>query len=103
MEQELLTQIIPHIPTYCWPIILVIILYNIINKQRKDTKETRDKDSSKLHDDVLSLKFKVTNLEGQSVAHDQIINDLREQISLLNTNLVRLSVLIERWDKNNGQ
>lgn len=99
MEAELLTQIAPYIPAYCWPIILVVGLYYIISKQRKDTKETRDKDSIQLHDDVLSLKFKVSNLEGQSINHDQLINDLREQISLLNTNIVKLSVIIEKMDK----
>lgn len=98
--EQLISIIAPYIPAACWPLVLVAGLYFIINKQRKDTKQTRDKDSLKLHDDILSLKFKVTNLEGQSVNHDQLIADLREQISTLNTNLVRLSVILDRMEDN---
>lgn len=98
--EQLITLIAPYIPAACWPLILVVGLYFIINKQRKDTKQTRDQDSLKLHDDILSLKFKVTNLEGQSVNHDQLIADLREQISTLNTNLVRLSVILDRMEEH---
>jgi len=96
--EQLITAIAPYIPAYCWPLVLVVGLYLIINNQRKNTKQSRDKDSLKLHDDILSLKFKVTNLEGQSVNHDQIIADLREQISTLNTNLARLSVILDRLE-----
>lgn len=99
--EQLITLIAPYIPAACWPLILVIGLYFIINKQRKDTKQTRDQDSLALHDKILKHDFEISNLKGQSVAHDTIINDLREQIALLNTNLVRLSVLIERMEKNN--
>ena len=98
--EQLITLIAPYIPAACWPLVLVAGLYFIINKQRKDTKQTRDQDSLKLHDDILSLKFKVTNLEGQSVNHDQLISDLREQISTLNTNLVRLSVILDRMEEH---
>ena len=101
--EQLITLIAPYIPTACWPLVLVAGLYFIINKQRKDTKQTRDQDSLKLHDDILSLKFKVTNLEGQSVNHDNIINDLRDQIALLNTNIARLSVILERMEKDDGK
>lgn len=98
--EQLITLIAPYIPAYCWPLILAIGLYYIISKQRKDTKEYRDKDSIQLHDDILALKFKVTNLEGQSINHDQLIADLREQISTLNTNLVRLSVILDRMEEH---
>ena len=98
--EQLITIIAPYIPAACWPLILVVGLYFVINKQRKNTKDVRDKDSLALHDDILSLKFKVTNLEGQSVNHDQLISDLREQISTLNTNLVRLSVILDRMEEH---
>lgn len=101
--EQLIPLIAPYIPVACWPMILVAGLYFIINKQRKDTKQTRDQDSLKLHDDILALKFKVTNLEGQSVNHDQLISDLREQMSTLNTNLVRLSVILDRLEKDDGK
>lgn len=101
--EQIIQIIAPYIPAACWPLILVIGLYFVINRQRKDTKQVRDKDSLTLHDKILKHDFEIANLKGQAIAHDQIINDLREQIALLNTNLVRLSVLIERMEKNDGK
>ena len=101
--EQLITLIAPYIPAACWPLVLVAGLYIIIKRQRQDTKQVRDQDSLALHDDILSLKFKVTNLEGQSVNHDAIINDLRDQIALLNTNIARLSVILDRMEKDNDK
>ena len=88
----------PYIPAACWPMVLVAGVYFIINKQRKDTKQTRDQDSLALHDKILKHDFDIANLKGQTVAHDNIINDLREQIALLNTNIARLSVILDRME-----
>ena len=98
--EQLITSIAPYIPAYCWPLVLVAGLYFVINKQRKDTKQTRDKDSLELHDKILKHDFDISNLKGQSVAHDTLINDLRDQIALLNTNIVRLSVILDRMEKD---
>ena len=101
--EQLITLIAPYIPAACWPLVLVIGLYFIISKQRKDTKQTRDQDSLELHDKILKHDFDIANLKGQSVAHDQLINDLRDQIALLNTNIVRLSVILDRMEKDDGK
>ena len=98
--EQLVTLIAPYIPAACWPLILFVALYLIINKQRKDTKQTRDQDSLALHDKILKHDFDIANLKGQTVAHDNIINDLREQIALLNTNIARLSVILDRMENN---
>ena len=97
---ELITVIAPYIPAACWPVILVIGLYFVINNQRKNTKDIRDKDSLELHDKILKHDFEISNLKGQSIAHDTIINDLRDQIALLNTNIVRLSVILDKLEDN---
>lgn len=98
--EQLITLIAPYIPSACWPLILVIGLYLVINKQRKDTKQTRDQDSLALHDKILKHDFEIANLKGQAIAHDTIINDLRDQIALLNTNIARLSVILDRMENN---
>lgn len=96
--EQLISIIVPYIPAACWPMVLVAGVYFIINKQRKDTKQTRDQDSLALHDKILKHDFDIANLKGQTVAHDNIINDLREQIALLNTNIARLSVILDRME-----
>lgn len=98
--EQLITIIAPYIPAACWPLILVVGLYLIIKHQRQDTKQVRDKDSLALHDKILKHDFDIANLKGQAVAHDNLINDLRDQIALLNTNIVRLSVILDRMENN---
>lgn len=100
MMEQLITLIAPYIPAACWPLILSVGLYFVISKQRKDTKQTRDQDSLELHDKILKHDFEIASLKGQSVAHDQLINDLRDQIALLNTNIARLSVILDRMENN---
>lgn len=46
--EQLITIIAPYIPAACWPLILVIGLYFVINNQRKNTKDVRDKDSEEM-------------------------------------------------------
>lgn len=98
--EQLITLIAPYIPAVCWPVILVVALYLYINNQRKNTKDVRDKDSLEIHDKILKHDFDIANLKGQAVAHDNLINDLRDQIALLNTNIVRLSVILDRMENN---
>lgn len=96
--EQFIAAIIPYVPTVCWPVILVVALYLYINNQRKNTKDVRDKDSLEIHDKILKHDFEISNLKGQSLNHDQLIADLREQISTLNTNLVRLSVILDKLE-----
>ena len=96
--EQFIAAIIPYVPTVCWPVILVVALYMYINNQRKNTKDVRDKDSLEIHDKILKHEFEISNLKGQSVNHDTLINDLRDQIALLNTNIARLSVILDRLE-----
>lgn len=97
---EVISTILPYITPSALPIVLVVLgglyIYKKIDGERSKTKEIRDTDSQKIHDDILKLQFKVTEIDGRTVKHEQIIEDLREQINLLNTNVVRLSVVIEQ-------
>lgn len=96
---DLLTNILPYIPQSALPIIICVCFYFYIQSKRKETKVERDNDSRQIHDDILKLQFKVSNLEGNSQHHEEILEDLRNQLNILNTNITRLSVIIEEMNK----
>lgn len=68
-----------------------------IEKDRKETKVERDEDSQEIHDDILKLKFKVSELEGRTVHHADLLEDLREQVATLNSNISKLTVQLEMY------
>lgn len=61
-----------------------------IKKDRLNTKETRDKDSLELHDQVLKNTFQIQQLKDNQALTATVVDDLRDQCSALNTNIVRL-------------
>lgn len=68
-----------------------------MEKDRQETKNQRDTDSQNIHDDLLKLKFKVNELDGRTVHHADLLEDLREQVAALNSNINKLSVQIEMY------
>lgn len=83
------------------PIVITILglfyIYRKIGSDREVTKLNRDKDSQELHDDVLKLKFKVTELDGRTTHHAAILEDLRTQMALLNTNIAKMTLQLEHF------
>jgi peptidoglycan hydrolase CwlO-like protein len=63
--------------------------------QRNSTKADRDKDSQELHDAVLKIQFKLSELDGRTVHHAEILDSLSQQINILNNNL---SLLTQKLD-----
>lgn len=70
-----------------------------MEKDRQETKVERDNDSQEIHDDILKLKFKVSELEGRTVHHADLLEDLREQVATLNSNISKLTVQLEMYCK----
>lgn len=68
-----------------------------MEKDRQETKNQRDTDSQNIHDDLLKLKFKVNELDGRTVHHADLLEDLREQVATLNSNISRLTVQLEMY------
>lgn len=104
--ENVINAIIPYISSSALPLVIVVIAgiyfyfkFNNITKDRENTKNLRDADSQKIHDDILKLKFKVSELDGKAVKHETVIEDMRQQLSELNTNIVRLSVVVEELAK----
>ena len=64
------------------------------NADRESTKEQRDKDSIELHDKVLKLEFTTTQLKDQQALTATVVDDLRDQCSTLNTNIVKLDMAV---------
>lgn len=82
-------------------IVCAVAVYILIYVQRNSTKATRDKDSQDLHDENLKMRFEIDQLKHNDVHKEEILNDLRDQLNILNTNLVKLAVTIEKMEKSN--
>lgn len=103
---SIITSILPYISPAALPLVIVVVAaiffyfkFNNLAKDRENTKIQRDNDSQTIHDDILKLKFKVSELDGKTVKHETVIEDMRQQLTELNTNIVRLSVVVEQLAK----
>ena len=63
---------------------------NKIRAERLATKAERDKDSENLHDRMLKAEFALTQLKDNQALQATVVDDLRDQCSTLNTNIVKL-------------
>ena len=57
---------------------------------RADTKAARDKDSLEVHDKILKHDFAISQLKDAQSLQATVVDDLRDQCSALNTNIVKL-------------
>lgn len=98
---DIVTTILPYIPSAALPVVLVVLgglyIYRKIGSERKNTAEERDREFREIHDKLLEYQFQITALKGTSEKHDTLIDDLREQITILNTNVVKLTVTMEQF------
>lgn len=99
---EAITSLIAAIPPSALPIVIVIIgiayLYFKFTKMEQDrntTKVNRDADSQAIHDDILKLKFDVTNLQGIVNLHKDKLESIDKQLGLVNQELVKLNIQVE--------
>ena len=65
-----------------------------VRRSRLATSEARDKDSQNLHDKVLKLEFATQQLKDSQALTAQVVDDLRDQCSTLNTNIVKLDMAV---------
>lgn len=66
-----------------------------LKKDRAETKEARDKDSQVLHDLVLKHDFAITTIKDNQALHNTVIDDLKDSVAVLNTNVVKLGVVVD--------
>lgn len=71
----------------------LVKVWSEVTKQkadRADTKLARDKDSQELHDKVLKHDFAISQLKDAQSLQATVVDDLRDQCSALNANIVKL-------------
>lgn len=102
MSSETLALIVSSISPSALPLVIVIVAvvylyfkFKKVESDRKVTKASRDEDSQNLHDAVLKHTFQIDQLVGSSQHHEDILDDLRNQLNILNTNIAKLSVTID--------
>ena len=93
--EKIILEIIPYVPVAAWPVLLMVGLYLFINKKRKETKVERDEDSQALHDQILKQQFEIDLLKKESEKKDALLEDLKNNVESLNTNLAVCSTKLE--------
>jgi hypothetical protein len=61
-----------------------------VKQARADTAQLRDRDSQELHDKVLKHDFAISQLKDAQSLQATVVDDLRDQCSALNANIVKL-------------
>lgn len=104
MEQETtqFVSMISSVDPHSLPLVVVIIAiaylyfkFHKVETDRSETKLQRDTDSQNLHDDVLKLKFDVSNLNGVVDLHKNKLESIDQQLAIVNQELVKLNVQVE--------
>lgn len=97
--EQIIAQLIQAIPSTALPIVVTVLglfyIYKKIEKERNDTKETRDNDSQQIHDDILKMKFEITELQGIVNLHRDKLDSIDKQLVLVNQELVKLNIQVE--------
>lgn len=103
---EMLKEILPYIPSNVIGLLLLVAMYmyfkykvgNIENDRNK-TKETRDTETTKIHDTLLKHSFEIDSLKLTSVHHSEVLDDIKQELGVLNTEIAKLSVGIDALTK----
>lgn len=100
--EQLVTTIIGALSPAALPLVVVVVAaiyfyfkFKGIEQDRNATKVNRDADSQAIHDDILKLKFDVTNLQGIANLHRDKLDSIDKQLGLVNQELVKLNIQIE--------
>lgn len=95
-------SMISSVDPHSLPLVVVIIAiaylyfkFHKVETDRFETKQQRDSDSQNLHDDVLKLKFDVSNLNGIVDLHKNKLESIDQQLAIVNQELVKLNVQVE--------
>ena len=104
--EQIINSIISTLSPSALPIVIVIIgiayLYFKFNKLEKDrdtTKSDRNKDSQEIHDKLLTHDFKLAELAGIVELHRDKLDSIDKQLTIVNTELVKLNVQVEHLAK----
>lgn len=92
---EIDPKLIAAIVAFLGSLTMLVKVYTDILKikaQRAETATQRDADSKELHDKVLAQGFLIQQLKDSQALQATVVDDLRDQCSTLNSNIVKLDV-----------
>lgn len=100
--EQIITSIIASLSPAALPLVVVVIAaiyfyfkFKGIEQDRQVTKTNRDADSQNLHDDILKMKFEITELQGIVNLHRDKLESIDKQLALVNQELVKLNIQVE--------
>lgn len=85
-----LINILPYVPQYAIPIVIIAIAYKKIDSDRQATKTVRDKDSLELHDKILKQEFQIGQLKDNYQFMRTVMDDLRDTTNNINLAICKL-------------
>lgn len=103
--ETIASQLISTLSPAALPVVVVVAIYfyfkfKSIEADRAATKASRDDDSMAIHDKLLKHDFLLTQLKDSQSLNATAVDDLRDQVSLLNTNIVKLTVIVEHLSES---
>lgn len=100
---EMVKEILPYIPSNVIGLLLLVAMYlyfkykvRNIETDRTKTKETRDSETTKIHDTLLKHTFEIDNLKMASIHHEEVLDDIKQELGVLNTEVAKLGVSIDK-------
>jgi len=100
--EGIVTQIVGALSPSTLPIVVLCLgglylwfRFGRIEKDREQTKATRDKDSLEIHDKLLTHDFKISNLQGVVDLHRDKLDSIDKQLAIVNRELVKLNLSVE--------
>lgn len=100
--EGIVTQIVGALSPSALPIVVLCLgglylwfRFGRIEKDREQTKASRDKDSLEIHDKLLTHDFKLTNLQGIVDLHRDKLDSIDKQLAIVNQELVKLNLSVE--------
>lgn len=99
--EQIVTTLISALSPSALPVVVLCLgglylwfKFGRMEKDRQETKNQRDSDSQAIHDNILKLKFDVTNLKGITNLHRDKLDSIDKQLGLVNQELTKLNIQV---------
>lgn len=66
-----------------------------VKADRSSTGERRDRENQEVHDMLLRHSFEIQHIKDTQSHHIEVVRDVQDTCSVLNTNVAKLSVVVE--------
>lgn len=100
--ESIINNLVSTLSPAALPLVVVIVAglyffykFKSIEQDRMNTKQQRDSDSQEVHDKILKLEFKTTELSGIVNLHRDKLDQIERQLCTVNEQLIRLNMSVE--------